>query len=76
MHIFSYLDLKSLRLCMRVCKRYKAICSDPFFYRELNLKVSIAVFNLSLNTIILYENILNLIFTFCICLALLVFIFL
>ncbi|XP_025405121.1 F-box/LRR-repeat protein 4 [Sipha flava] len=38
MYIFSFLDLKSLRLCMRVCKRFKSICSDPLFYRELNLK--------------------------------------
>lgn len=41
MHIFSYLDLKSLRLCMRVCKRFNNICKDGHFYRELNLKVSI-----------------------------------
>lgn len=37
-HIFSYLDLKSLRLCMRVSKRFNAICKDSFFYKELNLK--------------------------------------
>ncbi|XP_060861011.1 F-box/LRR-repeat protein 4 [Metopolophium dirhodum] len=38
MQIFSYLDLKSLRLCMRVCKRFNNICTDGYFYRELNLK--------------------------------------
>lgn len=40
MQIFSFLDLKSLRLSMRVCKRFNNICKDGFFYRELNLKVS------------------------------------
>ncbi|KAL5244612.1 hypothetical protein ACI65C_012022 [Semiaphis heraclei] len=38
LQIFSYLDLKSLRLCMRVCKRFYNICTDGYFYRELNLK--------------------------------------
>lgn len=45
MQIFSYLDLKSLRLCMRVCKRFNSICTDGYFYRELNLKVSTSVKN-------------------------------
>lgn len=44
MHIFSLLDLKSLRLCMRVCKRFNNICKDTSFYKELNLKVSIIYF--------------------------------
>lgn len=44
MHIFSLLDLKSLRLCMRVCKRFNNIGKDTSFYRELNLKVSIVFY--------------------------------
>ncbi|XP_050540575.1 F-box/LRR-repeat protein 4 [Daktulosphaira vitifoliae] len=38
MLIFSFLDLKSLRRCMAVCKRFNDICKDEFLYTEINLK--------------------------------------
>ncbi|CAH1967495.1 unnamed protein product [Acanthoscelides obtectus] len=37
-HIFQYLDLKSLCRCARVNKRWNEIVNDPFLYQTLSLK--------------------------------------
>nr|CAI5842056.1 unnamed protein product [Callosobruchus analis] len=37
-HIFQYLDLKSLCRCARVNKRWNEIINDPFLYQNLSLK--------------------------------------
>lgn len=54
MQIFSYLDLKSLRTCLSVCKRFNSICKDGSFYRELNFKVSLGLFKIVYVHIIIY----------------------
>ncbi|XP_057670051.1 F-box/LRR-repeat protein 4-like isoform X1 [Diorhabda carinulata] len=38
LHIFQYLDLKSLSRCSRVNKRWNFITSDAILYQNLNLK--------------------------------------
>lgn len=39
-HIFNYLDLKSLSCCARVSRRWNEVAGDAFLYQNLSLKVS------------------------------------